>query len=198
MNVEQRITRSILRYPLLYKDVDFEHSRNKVLNHLFFTNGNGMAWIDGEIGYEDVEEAKENVIIPEDYFITPIWSREEDEPDFMNEWRKKDGKAYRPHEICSKHSVTMYPLCKYALILHIPDDVRPDWLEAARDAVVMGLDYFSDPYKHGRDTYVREWMQSRQYDKIKEYLKTQIAYLSVASSRIHYLHNKDLIDNLGV
>ena len=30
---------------------------------------------------------------------------------------------------------TMYPICQYAKIMNLPDDIKPDWLEAAKKAI---------------------------------------------------------------
>ena len=42
MKIVDHISRSIQEYPTLYKDIDYEKSKLKVLNHIFFTNGNGL------------------------------------------------------------------------------------------------------------------------------------------------------------
>ena len=42
MKVSDFISQNIQEYPTLYKDVDYEKSKLKVLNHVFFTIGNGM------------------------------------------------------------------------------------------------------------------------------------------------------------
>lgn len=42
MKIKDFISRSIQEYPLLYKNIDYEKSKLKVLSHIFFTNGNGM------------------------------------------------------------------------------------------------------------------------------------------------------------
>ncbi len=42
MKIADFISKSIQEYPLLYKDTDYEKSKLKVLDHVFFTIGNGM------------------------------------------------------------------------------------------------------------------------------------------------------------
>ena len=42
MRIADYISKSIQEYPLMYKDVDYEKSKLKVLNHIFFTIGNGL------------------------------------------------------------------------------------------------------------------------------------------------------------
>lgn len=42
MKIKDFISKSIQEYPLLYKDVDYEKSKLKVLDHVFFSYGNGL------------------------------------------------------------------------------------------------------------------------------------------------------------
>jgi hypothetical protein len=37
---------------------------------------------------------------------------------------------------------TLYPLCKYSQILNIPQDIKPDWLDAAKRAVEIARTKF--------------------------------------------------------
>ena len=48
MKIADYISKSIQEYPLMYKDVDYEKSKLKVLNHIFFTNGNGLEMAETE------------------------------------------------------------------------------------------------------------------------------------------------------
>lgn len=178
MDVKQLIINSIFSYPTLYKDVDFEKSRDKVLNHLFFTNGNGFEWVNG--GLECFEVLNTICTLPENYFNTVIMSNEADEDPFDKELRNEfnPNSKFKPYELCAKESLTIYPICKYAKIVNIPEDIQLDWLLAAEDACYLAMDYFTDPYKHCRDMYIQEWMKQRKYDKIKNYLKEQLAFVS--------------------
>lgn len=180
MLVEQFIIKNILEYPILYKDINFENSRHKVLDQLFFTNGNGLEWINGELRYPEIEEIAATYTIPIDYFSKPVMSKEEDETSWIKEYWLEKGKAFKPREICSKNALTIYPICKYAAIANIPEDIKLDWLLAAEDACFLAADYFTNPYKHCRDVYIKEWMELREYSKIKKHLKEQIQYIQVA------------------
>lgn len=42
MKIADYISKCIQLYPTLYKDIDYNKSKLKVLNHIFFTIGNGM------------------------------------------------------------------------------------------------------------------------------------------------------------
>lgn len=179
MNINQTIIRSILKHPILYKDINFELSRDKVLNHLFFTNGNGFDWHEGELVDIFEGDKQEPLQIPENYFSTPIMSTEENESGLFKRFRQKENKAYKPHEVCAKGALTIYPICKYAAIMNLPKDLKPDWLDAAENACYLALDYFTDPYKHCCDHYIKQWMVRREYEKIKAFLKEQIHFISL-------------------
>ncbi len=189
MNINQTIIRSILKHPLLYKDVNFELSRDKVLNHLFFTNGNGFDWCNGELVDVFEGDKHEPMQIPENYFSTPIMSTEKDESALFKKFREQDGEAYKPHEICSKEALTIYPICQYAAIMNLPKDLKLDWLEAGEDACYLALDYFTNPYKHCRDHYIKQWMVRREYDKIKAFLKEQVHFISLSILELSRIKN---------
>ena len=182
MRFEQYIIHSILDYPDLYKDVDLQHSREKVLDHLFFTNGNGLEWQDGELKYQDTESSEEARKIPKGYFDTPIMSTESDEDSIFKEWRLEEGKEYKPHEVCSKYALNIYPICEYAKITKLPNDIQIDWLYGAEEAINLADRYFDDPYRHARHTYINEWVLTRNFESIQNFLKEQKTYL--AESRI--------------
>lgn len=187
MNVKQTIINMILQYPLLYKDTTFEHSRDKVLDHLFFTNGNGFDWVNGELICNGLKT--DTLEIPDGYFSTPLLSTEADESDMAKRFRKEFNKPFVPREICSKEAMSIYPICQYAAIANLPADIKPDWFDAAYEACYMAMDYFTDPYKHCRDVYIREWVVSRDYDKIKEHLEKQIHFISVAIMELSKIKN---------
>jgi len=180
MQVEQFIIKCILEYPLLYKDINFEKSRNKVLDQLFFTNGNGLEWLNGELQYPNSKDVTSTYTIPVDYFSKPLMSIEEDETSWIKEYRLENGKDFKPREICSKDALTIYPICDYAAIANIPEDIKLDWLLAAEDACFLAADYFTNPYKHCRDMYIKEWMKLREYSKIKKHLEEQVHYIQIA------------------
>ena len=97
---------------------DLFSNRQECYDHLFCTNGNGYTWRWGQIvenvyGLEDDKELHELKRLDnlEDYNV--------------------DIGEYDPN----KHY--WYPLCKYALILNIPDDVKPDWKKAIEECKEM-------------------------------------------------------------
>jgi len=190
MNVEQTIIHSILDHPQLYKDTNYKYSKEKVLNHLFFTNGNGYEWENGELVCltEDIEGIDKK--IPEDYFNIPIMSEEKDETKFMRDWRIEDGEPFTPYEIKSNTAEHLYPICEYAKIMNLPSNIKKDWLTLAEEVVTMGFEYWHNPYKHANDTYIREWVQKRRYESINKYTVEQLGYLTGAKKRIKQLKEK--------
>ena len=182
--LKQLVIDSILDYPSLYKDINYKLSRQKILNHLFFVNGNGFTWQKGVLCYDTGSESIPSLTtrkFPEDYFEKTIWSKEEDEP----EWIKKHIKPpYKPHEICSKHALIIYPICKYAKICNIPENIQNDFLEGALSAIEIAFEFFNDPHKYMVGAYCKEWSKERQYDKIKEYITKQKHFLSEAKTKL--------------
>lgn len=135
----------------------------------FFTNGNGMEWIGGElIAHDDdgkltpdeaIAKAQSYHVRQEERDIAKAdddWTREYHQKKLAllqspieEQWaaeiayRRKsyegafrirdEGRCWWPHPDGSVAS-RLYPLCQYARILHIPADVKPDWLAAAEKA----------------------------------------------------------------
>ena len=48
MKVKDYISKSIQEYPSLYKAATYEESKLLVMNHVFFTNGNGIEFAETE------------------------------------------------------------------------------------------------------------------------------------------------------
>jgi hypothetical protein len=189
MNLEQTIVSSILNYPLLYKDINYKYSKEKVLVHLFFVNGNGYEWIQGELIAENSTK-QEHEKIPDNYFKIPVMSSEKDESTFTKKWRLEEGKPYVAYEIKSSHALSVYPLCDYAKLLNLPEDIKADWLVGAKEALLIGLKYWNDPYKHLEDTYIRDYARTRKLSKIIKYVKEQLDYLKSIENKLKQLEEK--------
>jgi hypothetical protein len=149
-------------YPSLFTDEE------DVLEHLFFVNGNGFEWKNGELveRYEEPTPAQmlrkarrddratyKNQIasykrcgLDTAHLRRELYDRLHKSPAVLRKqevarrfemveqgwsgdsgWRIENGTLVRP----------IYPLCEYAKILHVPADVKPDWLAAARKAYEM-------------------------------------------------------------
>lgn len=48
----------------------------------------------------------------------------------------------------SRYDITPYPICQFAKLVTMPDDVRPDWLEGAHIIADYAIDYFTDESKY--------------------------------------------------
>lgn len=184
MNAEQTVIHAILKYPSLFKDIDFQHSKEKVIDHLFFTNGNGYEWVNGELVLSEYEEDGKFLEFPDNYFDTALWSDEEDEDTLIKEFRLSQKKEYKAREICNKHVISLYPICKYAQILNLPKDIKKDWLLLAEEAVALGCAYYNDPYKHYLQFYIDIWLKERNYTAIKKFVTEQLELLQLAYLKI--------------
>lgn len=132
MTLEKQIRQSLLLHPSIFPN------RWAVLHHLFIVNGNGYEWQDGElIDPTDQPEPTMADIVDKhfDFYLSDRrlinsslgYSRDACKDAikamFNIEERIKDMTPTRDK---------LYPICGYAKILHVPQDVKPDWLEAAK------------------------------------------------------------------
>lgn len=131
MNVKDSLRASLLLYPSI--------SPNKwaVYHHWFAVNGNGLEWVNGELVDDDrkvptiqkaiVEQCKFNFRnVGTEYFNLEFaftYFQEAVRRILDIENREKD---FTPCE-------ELYPLCEYAKMLNIPDDIQPDWKEAVKE-----------------------------------------------------------------
>lgn len=186
-------------YPSLFVD------EADVLHHLFFVNGNGYSWEDGELTDGETPEAtraqaKRDREHQNKHFVKPVLSRFDDflksrdalDPETRatleklmadSDQRTKDlfqsddPEVERAKEVQnrlrwiksdSKQSSwfllpdgrigrELYPLCEYADILHVPEDVKPDWLMAAVKALSVAR---SDLFR--RTAKDEEWLSKAE------------------------------------
>lgn len=114
-----------------------------VIDHLFFVNGNGYGWHKGQlVGYQNHKES----------FVEAISHRKPDETfDSIREneikYRKSTSKLFGEqssayYDPSGKFAKEIYPICKYACIMNIPDDIRNDWLQAAKLACDLARSSF--------------------------------------------------------
>lgn len=149
MNFESTVRDCLLNYPTIYP------TALQVYDHLFCTCGNGYEWKNGEL-ISLGEERHANTIpeaisefmkrrILENYKfysktekLLEIFNKENEE--YIKQIMEVDNRMHMldipkvdPFAIPSKPSTyefKFYPLCEYAKICNIPDDIKPDWLEA--------------------------------------------------------------------
>lgn len=143
MKPERTLQKMYDEYPKLYP------IRQRALDHLFCTVGNGYSWYKGEVVSDDElfiwDNNIERFIIDPDYKIdeepdiisTPL-KTEEEYMEEMEEWHMLLAKLrhrHYPETPIEEHYKELehnfnkwYPLSKdYSLIYTVPDDVTPEW-----------------------------------------------------------------------
>lgn len=152
-SVERAIFRAYAEYPTLYGRSPW--SRWHILEHLFVTNGNGFEWEKGmlvEVCRRGRPTPLKDVRFRTGQDEVERWAQRDQEQDgsmlaSIERWRKLGEQspyeelfdpAHHEAEWATKGPPTqMYPLCEYAELLNVPDDVHADWLAAAFDVVAM-------------------------------------------------------------
>ena len=154
--LNQMIADSIRRYPGLYR------CRTDVLEQWFCVNGNGMEWQDGKLmpSYQDqpmctieqhiafhtewmhkrLAEAEHANNLQEQARYRAMINREavnirytvENADDLaLIPWNT----TYEPDRQDGFNPKSIYPLCEYARMNRVPDDVDPEWLAAVREMI---------------------------------------------------------------
>lgn len=150
-------------YPSLFVD------EADVLHHLFFVNGNGYEWVDGQLvdvcsSSQDLDatrvqdkrrlkwEAKKAAAEGRDTRFyeqqlaliakSPAAQRRAERQHRIRRCtqRRPPGSRIREcHYLDEQGRLKhyLYPLCEYADILHVPDDVKLDWFKAAQKALTL-------------------------------------------------------------
>jgi hypothetical protein len=143
MKPERTLQRMYNEYPRLFP------VRQRALDHLFCTVGNGYSWYKGEVVSDDElyiwDNELERYIIDPDYVIdeksdiisTPPKTEEENKKD-MEEWHMSlaemrhlvdpETPIEEHYKDLERNFLKWYPLSKdYSLIYTVPDDVTPEW-----------------------------------------------------------------------
>ena len=109
------------------------HSRQKCLNQLFCTIGNGYSWVDGEL-VEDSLDSK--TLLSRWKLATPI---EHAEPTWgVSELGKMEEDILKRRGI---EDQKWYPLSKeYSYLYNYPDDIKPDWKALLEECKQMLID----------------------------------------------------------
>jgi hypothetical protein len=108
MKYQQKFEQAQVLYPMLFPN------EAEFLRFVFFVNGNGYEWKNGEL--IDIEDS----IDKRPFEIRKAQAEKENEK----------FKFLKP-----AHSTEIYPLWEHSNIVTIPDDVKTDWLEAAKKAL---------------------------------------------------------------
>lgn len=109
------------------------HSRQKCLDQLFCTIGNGYSWVDGEL-VEDSRDTK--TLLSRWKLVTPI---EHAEPTWgVSELGKMKEDILKRRDIKGQK---WYPLSKeYSYLYNYPDDIKPDWKALIEECKQMLID----------------------------------------------------------
>ena len=172
MNINQKIANSIRKYPDMYR------CRTDVLHHWFCVNGNGMEWHNGKLinGYDDASIPSLKFIIDE---YTSSDREKLKELDGSNDherlaiirvriaqtiadltvtYNNADDLAlvkwnHSPHArmLTACLPSTIYPLCEYARMNTVPDDVTPEYLSAVREMIIEVFESVNDGIHLGPD-----------------------------------------------
>lgn len=121
---------------------DLFYSRQKCLDHLFCTIGNGYDWVNGELVENDRDT---KVLLSRWQLVEPIKYAEPTENVVVVGRIKEDGWKRRNIEVPK-----WYPLSKrFSYLYNYPDDIKPDWkalLEECRQMLIDdGIDVENMP-----------------------------------------------------
>lgn len=147
MTIKDTIKSMIIMCPRLFP------TKLSVYNHLFLTNGNGYRWENGELisendeencSIEDGLEALFNDELQYD-FLESYLNVTTDEEDIINYFKRRNKEKLELTKVIVNYEKIineklyltdkeeLYPLCKYAKILNIPDDIKDDWKDAIKE-----------------------------------------------------------------
>lgn len=218
MKLNEAIAKSIKRYPLLYRDLDYQKSRIKVLGHYFFTLGNGMAWWDGYLtdhcemeyrsgkggwvgtGGKKYGEETYKGKFSKDYFTSNKIVGPEDKQ--RHSFRKSMKLPPVTNEF-SRYPWTPYPVSDVLEPFHkyfVPDNIQNDWLEGANEIVQYALQFWADEKFYCADHYYQDIGYPVDYKKpngkkyskkgFQKYRTQQIEILTRTQKRVDSLLKK--------
>ena len=147
MTIKDTIKSMIIMHPRLFP------TKLSVYDHLFLTNGNGYRWENGELISEDDEEncsiddgleALFNNELQYD-FLEDYLNATTDSEDIINYFKRRNKEKLELAKVIINYEkiineklyitndVVLYPLCEYAKILNIPNDIKDDWKDAIKE-----------------------------------------------------------------
>lgn len=150
-SVEQVFQDCYAHWPSLYR------TRLDIINHIFFTIGNGYEWLDGSIicaGPEDHIGARERDEYrrknPDQSTLKSIalFKAIVEDPESSEETKKIAERGLSLYDNETETDFTrplpddgqpraFYPVCDSSNICNVPNDVKPDWLALAYEAVIL-------------------------------------------------------------
>lgn len=168
----EKINILIRKYPSSFKGPNYNISKLRVLNYLYFTIGTGFDWFDGHICGEGskVHYGEDSVhpgIIENDFFKNRGRSLESlslgtliDLVKFGEKDQKLADKLYNIDYSDYSNRASLYPICEYSLIITMPENVRSDYLAGA----ILIYEYARNFYKKNPDKEQEEWLDKVKYN----------------------------------
>jgi len=190
MLLNESIAKNIKKYPTLYRDINYQLSRVKVLNHFFLTNGNGMSWWDGFLSDENEEDWDRDK--GGWYGIGGPKYKEDTFKDYFSKNYFTSNKIAKGKS--SRSQWSPYPISKYSLLIHVPDNVKLDWLLGADEICQYTIQFYNDKSLWKYDSYYQEIGNTFDNGKVMYTLEKWLEYkdiclnnLNIAQTRIDKL-----------
>lgn len=147
MTIKDTIKSMIITCPRIFP------TKLSTYNHLFLTNGNGYRWKNGELISEDdeencsIEDGLEALFNDELQYslLKGYLNSTTDSEDIINYFKRRNKENFELAKVIINYEKIineklylpnkeeLYPLCKYAKILNIPDDIKDDWKDAIKE-----------------------------------------------------------------
>lgn len=130
-SLERAVYRMYAEYPTLFGRTAW--ARWKIFDQMFCVIGNGLEWRGGVL----VDTCDRPTPIHRVVMKTPA----DEVADINARWgwgyNTEDEQRIAREWAAVGQPKTFYSLCGYSAICNIPDNVRPDWLQACRDTLAM-------------------------------------------------------------
>ena len=112
---------------------DLFYSRQKCLDHLFCTIGNGYDWVDGEL----VENSRDTkVLLSRWKLVKPIEHADPTKNVVEIGRLQEDGWKRRGIEVPKRYALSK----NYSYLYNHPDDIKPDWKALIEECKQMLID----------------------------------------------------------
>ena len=109
------------------------YNRQKCLDHLFCTVGNGYSWVDGEL----VEDSHDTEVLLSRWRLVHAVEHAEPTENVLEIGRIREDMYNRRNLDVPK----WYPLSKeYSYLYNYPDDIKPDWKALIEECKQMLID----------------------------------------------------------
>lgn len=179
MKLSNQVAQSIRAYPILYRDVTYEKSRLKVLNHLFLAVGNGFGWVKGELVEFRPEPKTKKVSVRRTF-----------PPTYFTDSLMVDFRDLGERDTFSREAWHPYDLCEYSRLFTIPDDVQDDWLSGALEAHGATEEFYSRPFEDLVGVFYerrRPTTSDQIQEHLQRYIPEQKRWLKVMGERLSLL-----------